>query len=191
MKPLSDPPARSPGTTSSPPPRPAERVEEAVHTAVCECFQCGKCSAGCPVVDAMDFAPHRLIRLLQQDEETAILASKSIWLCVGCGTCVTRCPNEVDLPAVMDRLRARALLRGIAAAEPTVEKFHEAFLTSIRRHGRSFELGLIGRFKRRTGQFTQDFGLGIQMLVRGKLKFWPNRIRARSEVRDLFKQGGK
>jgi len=139
----------------------------------------------------MDFAPHRLIRLLQLGEEAQILTSASIWLCLGCGTCVTRCPNEVDLPAVMDRLRAGALQQGIAVAEPAVEKFHEAFLTSVRRHGRSFELGLIARFKRRTGQFTQDMELGLQMLRRGKLKFLPNRIKGRAEVRALFKESGK
>lgn len=169
----------------------AERFADVVRTKVCECFQCGKCSAGCPLVETMDPSPHRLIRLLQLGETAQILASGSIWLCLGCGTCVTRCPNEVDLPAVMDRLRARALQQGIAVAEPAVEKFHEAFLASVRRHGRSFELGLIARFKRRTGQFTQDMDLGIKMLRRGKLKFLPDRIKGRAEVKALFKERGK
>ncbi len=179
------------GPAAQVPPGSIERFEQTLRTALCECFQCGKCSAGCPLVETMDHSPHRLIRLLQLGEEAQILASRSIWLCLGCGTCVTRCPNEVDLPAVMDRLRARALQQGIAVAEPAVEKFHEAFLSSVRRHGRSFELGLIARFKRRTGQFTQDMDLGIKMLRRGKLKFLPDRIKGRAEVKAIFKERGK
>ncbi|MDR3604234.1 MAG: 4Fe-4S dicluster domain-containing protein, partial [Syntrophaceae bacterium] len=28
-----------------------------------QCYQCGKCSAGCPVAPEMDLLPHQLVRL--------------------------------------------------------------------------------------------------------------------------------
>ena len=73
-----------------------------------KCYQCGKCSAGCPVADEMDYTPSMVMRMLQtgQDiEAEKLLHSMSIWLCVTCEMCVTRCPMEIDIPKLMDFLR--------------------------------------------------------------------------------------
>jgi len=152
------------------------------------CFQCGKCSAGCPLAGQTDIPPHALIRLLLLGQHERVLAARAPWLCIGCNTCVTRCPNEVDLPAIMDELRAEATDRGIAPAEKNVEKFHEAFLKSLRRHGRLFELGLMMRYQRRSGTIGSDMGMGWQMLRKGKLHLWPRRPRGRKDVKRIFKR---
>ena len=41
------------------------RLEEEAGTEVSLCYQCGKCSAGCPAAFAMDYPPREIIRLLQ------------------------------------------------------------------------------------------------------------------------------
>jgi heterodisulfide reductase subunit C len=92
------------------------RVAEISGQDPMRCYQCGKCTAGCPLAFAMDIDPARTMRLVQLGLEDAALDSKSFWVCSSCETCATRCPQEVDLPRVMDALRALPCAR---AAPPT------------------------------------------------------------------------
>ena len=78
---------------------------------VSRCYQCGKCSAGCVQAAEMDIPPSRVMRLLQTgsaDDYRSVLSSKAIWLCLNCENCYERCPQSVDIPAVMDFLRQRS-----------------------------------------------------------------------------------
>jgi len=88
-------------------------VEEISGQALLACNQCGRCSAGCPVVAAMDILPSQVIRLGQLGMEE-VLESNTIWICASCLTCVTRCPKGVDLPRLMEALRQIALRKGAA-----------------------------------------------------------------------------
>ena len=90
------------------------QVEEISGQDLLACNQCGKCSAGCPVVAAMDVLPSQVIRMAQLGMEDEVLESKTIWICASCLTCVTRCPKGVDLPRLMEALRQIALRRGVA-----------------------------------------------------------------------------
>ena len=79
------------------------------------CYQCGKCSAGCPLATEMDYSPNQVLRMLQLEMaefDAKVLGSLSIWLCLTCQTCMACCPKEVDLPRVMDFLREQSLRRG-------------------------------------------------------------------------------
>jgi heterodisulfide reductase subunit C len=89
------------------------QVEEISGQALLACNQCGRCSAGCPVVAAMDILPSQVIRLGQLGMEE-VLESNTIWICASCLTCVTRCPKGVDLPRLMEALRQIALRKGAA-----------------------------------------------------------------------------
>ena len=90
-----------------------QQVEEISGQDLLSCNQCGKCSAGCPVVAAMDLLPSQVIRMAQLGMED-VLECKTIWICASCLTCVTRCPKGVDLPRLMEALRQIALRQGIA-----------------------------------------------------------------------------
>ena len=87
------------------------KVEEISGQNLMGCYQCGKCSAGCPVVDAMDILPNQIIRLAQLGMEEDLLNSKTIWLCASCITCTSRCPKGVDIARVIEALRAIVLRR--------------------------------------------------------------------------------
>ncbi len=72
---------------------------------VAGCYQCGKCTAACPVNTVMDILPHQVLRFLQLGLVEALLNCNTIWICASCFTCAGRCPRGVDLPGIMEALR--------------------------------------------------------------------------------------
>ena len=82
-----------------------------------DCYQCQKCSAGCPVAFAMDYKPNQIMQMVSLGMKDRVLSSKTIWVCASCYTCSTRCPNDIDIAKVMDWLRQTALREGVAPAE--------------------------------------------------------------------------
>lgn len=90
-----------------------QQVEEISGQDLLACNQCGKCSAGCPIVGTMDNLPSQIIRMAQLGMED-VLESNTIWICASCLTCVARCPKAVDLPRLMEALRQIALRKGVS-----------------------------------------------------------------------------
>ena len=164
------------------------RVESRSGEKVSLCYQCRKCTNGCPLAFAMDVMPNQVMRMIQLGLEEELFRSKTIWVCASCQTCTTRCPNDIDIAHLVDTLRQLSLEAGVPPAEPKVVKFHNAFLDSLRRNGRVFELGMVGQYKLTTGDLFSDTKMAWEMLKRGKLKFLPARIKAKQEVRDMFKK---
>lgn len=82
-----------------------KKVEDVSGQRILACYQCGKCSAGCPMVSLMDLLPNQIIRLIQLGQFNDVLKSKTIWLCATCFSCSARCPKGVDLAKVMEALR--------------------------------------------------------------------------------------
>jgi heterodisulfide reductase subunit C len=83
------------------------------------CYQCGKCSAGCPMSFAMDILPNQVIRLVQLGLEEDLANSKTVWLCASCFTCTARCPRGVDLSRVMEAVRLLTLRKNKNYVEPS------------------------------------------------------------------------
>ncbi len=164
------------------------------HIAVQDCYQCGKCTAGCPVADHMDVVPNQVVRLVQLGRAEAAAGASGIWECVSCQTCSTRCPKSVDCAAVMDALRQRSgdPHRAALPARRTV-LFQRAFLQNIRRNGRLNELELIAQFK--TSAFLGDFSVPLlmkdallapKMRARRKLHVIGEKVRDRKLVHRIF-----
>ncbi len=86
------------------------KVEELSGQNLLACYQCGKCSAGCPAVSQMDILPNQIIRYAQLGLKEELLESKAIWICASCFTCNARCPKGINIAEVIEALR-QILLR--------------------------------------------------------------------------------
>lgn len=154
------------------------------------CYQCGKCTAGCPVAFAMDYGPRQIVRFLQLGLWRQALSAHSIWLCAACDTCSTRCPRQVDPARMMDWLRVEAGRRGMVK-EPHIKLFNDSFLQLVERYGRVHELELILRFNMRSGQPFKDARMGPELLKRRKLHLLPRRIKGVKVMRRIFAHAQK
>lgn len=173
-----------------------DRVREMAHTRVEDCYQCGKCSAGCPMAERMDVLPNRLVRLVQMGLAERALRTDAIWLCVSCLTCTSRCPKSVDCAGVIDALRQLSAEQGTASsASRQTLIFQQAFLENIRRNGRLNELELILAFK--TRGFLQQWSvpflfkdamLGPALMKRGKFHLKGEKARDRGVVERIFQR---
>lgn len=161
------------------------RMERESGTEISLCYQCGKCSAGCPAAYAMDYAPHQVIRLVQLGLEDRVLTSHTIWLCASCESCVTRCPRDVDLPALMDALRKEARQKG-TVAEKSVNLFNHLFLQSVEMFGRPHEMSMMMQYNLRSGQLLKDAFAAPELLKRGKMGLLPEKIHDNGAVKRIF-----
>jgi heterodisulfide reductase subunit C len=86
------------------------KVEELSGQDLLTCYQCGKCSAGCPAVSKMDILPNQIVRMAQLGMKDELLHSQSIWSCASCMTCNVRCPKGINIAEVIEAVR-QILLR--------------------------------------------------------------------------------
>ena len=163
-----------------------EQVSELSGQNVRRCYYCLRCSAGCPAAYAMDITPAQILRLVQLGQHDSLLHSSAIWLCIGCETCGTRCPNEIHAGAVIDALRQLALAEEVPAAELSVLKLHQAFLDSIRTWGRLHELTMLAQHKLTSRDLFSDLDMGLDMFLKGKIHPLPKRIKGMDQIKDLF-----
>ena len=162
------------------------KVEALSGTSVRRCFQCGKCSAGCPMATFMEHPPNRVVRLLQLGQWQRILAGRSIWYCASCETCSTRCPNKVHLASIMDALRKLSWDDEGPSKESYVQLANKLFLQNIRTYGRQYEMRLAAVFNVKSGQFLKDLMLGPKLITKGKLKVFHQKNKNMTEIEKIF-----
>lgn len=151
-----------------------EIIEQEMGQNVYLCYQCMKCTSGCPMAEHFDLTPNQIMRAIQLGEDEMALNSKTIWLCASCQTCTTRCPQGLDIAGIMDELRIEARRRGIKPQVPEVALFSQAFLRNVAILGRLYELGLMVELNLRTKQPFKDLPMGLEMIRKGKINLIPS-----------------
>lgn len=77
------------------------------------CFQCGTCTADCPVARfSGSYRPLQILRMAILGMKQRVLSSNDIWLCAACYTCTDRCPRDVEFASVLRVLRNIAVKEG-------------------------------------------------------------------------------
>jgi len=155
------------------------------------CYQCRKCSAGCPMVDEFDFPPHMVMRMVQLGQRDELLKSGAIWMCISCETCGSRCPNEIRIAPIMDSLRAQCLNEGITPADPVTVALHSSFINSIKTFGRLHEATMLMAYKWKSKKFTSDLDVGLKLFLKGKIPLMPKKTKNMAKIKEIFKEAGK
>ncbi len=153
----------------------AQRIQDELGQNVYLCYQCVKCSSGCPVVEFFDWQPNQIMRALQLGQKDIALESQTPWLCASCQTCTTRCPQDLDIAGIMDFLTREALENGIKPPVSEVKVFNDAFMREVRLWGRSYEPGLMAEIGLHNPRaMLEDVGLYTRMLKKLKVGFIPS-----------------
>jgi len=191
------------------------KIEQLSGQKVSSCYQCGKCSAGCPICKDMDLAPNQIIRLLQLGIKDQVLASKTIWICASCQTCSIRCPQKIDLAKVMDSIRILYQTEGLQQhpndwqdlfhdawfrikesflyifqmdARSNLKCFNQIFLDSIHYYGRVFEPSLIYNYNINSGYLFANMLKAPIMLLKSKIKLFPVEVQRVERVQRIFER---
>lgn len=170
-----------------------EQVRKESGVDLDRCYQCLTCTLGCPVARFMDYYPAEIVRMVQLGLKKEVLGCSTIWICASCESCVTRCPNDVNIPHLMDVLHQMALREGVKPKEPHVPAFHDAFMDPIQRFGRQHEALMSMQHFLKSRDFSMKTlkvaaNLGIGMITKGKLKLMPAKTgKGKAEVQRLFK----
>lgn len=168
-----------------------DQVQERCGENLRLCYQCLKCTVGCPTAPHMDFNPNTILRMIQFGLKREVLESNAIWLCVSCETCGTRCPNEIDIGVLMDALREMSLEEGYKAREKGVVALHNAFMESIRRGGRVHEATMLMEYKLRSGDYWTDLVPGAKLFMKGKIPLTRGRVKGMDSIREIYRKAQK
>ena len=167
----------------------AQSIHEEYGQNVHLCYQCVRCSSGCPVAEHMDLLPNQVMRAIQFNDEQ-VLEAKTPWICAACQACTTHCPQELDIAGIMDALRIEARRRGIKPPVPEVELFTQVFLRDIGILGRLYEAGLMVAMNLLTLQPLKDVqDLGVPMIRKRKIGLLPKFVRPPRRVRRVQSNG--
>ena len=168
-----------------------KEIEKASGEKVSACYQCYRCTNGCPVAAEMDVYPHRIIRHIILGDREKVLKSKTVWTCLQCATCSIRCPNDINIAHVFETLRK------IAAAENTAPDkatwtFDKLFLENVRKHGRLHELEVVMKYKLAMkdlfGDVAGEMKMGLGMMTKGRMGLLPHNIKNRAALKEVFKK---
>jgi heterodisulfide reductase subunit C len=122
-----------------------DRVETLSGQQLLACYQCGRCSAGCPVVEEMDIIPSEVIRLLQLGQVQEVLNSKTIWTCASCLQCASRCPKGVEFSNICDALRAIVLRTRLSTPRQDADELRSVMVSDAP------QMGVVGALRKLNG----------------------------------------
>ncbi len=162
-------------------------VEKESGEQISSCYQCYRCTNGCPVVSDMDIMPHRAMRYVMLGDKEKVLRSKTIWTCLQCYTCSVRCPNDIHIGHVFDTLR-KVAVRERMAKDKDVWMFDELFVDSVRKHGRLYELEAMRRYMLQKRDLFSNTRVGMDMMKKGRINILPHNIKDKKGMKEIYER---
>lgn len=89
----------------------ASKLQRLGATRLGLCYNCGTCTAICPLSEESVEFPRILIRYAILGAEKKLLASPALWLCYYCGECSDSCPKDAEPGEFMMAARRYAIER--------------------------------------------------------------------------------
>ncbi len=158
--------------------------EQIVH-----CLQCGSCGGSCPNGADMQYTPRTLFALINANKRQEVLSSNTMWCCVSCYLCTTRCPQSIPITDIMYQLKRMAIAENCSNGSdaPALAK---TFTDYVDKYGRAFELGLASRFYLLNKPFAMlKMGpMGLGMFTRGRMSLTPTKIKRLDQLQALIKK---
>jgi len=156
---------------------------------IVHCLQCGSCGGSCPSGADMDYTPRTVFAMIAADQRDRVLRSNTMWCCVSCYFCTTRCPQNIPITEVMYALKRISIAEGIAK-EGDGPALARTFTGMVEKYGRSFEFGLASTyyFFHKPGSMFKMGPMGLSMLSRGRLSLIPKRIRQIDQLQSIIKK---
>jgi len=158
-----------------------------IEPKIYNCYQCGKCTAGCPLSDVFEYKPNQIIRLVQAGKIDSIVKSNSIFLCISCEICSSRCPQDVHIATIMNFIRNEAW-KADRFKIKNIARFYKIFLIIIGRTGRSYEPGLLMSLNLLNGKLFNDMDLALDILRKRKIRLLPEFIKGRKHITKTIKK---
>jgi heterodisulfide reductase subunit C2 len=154
-----------------------------------ECFQCGTCSAVCPLSAYMDITPRQLIAMTRAGMKDEVLGSVSIWVCAGCYACTAACPKQIPITDMMYALKRTAIREGVHPRRFGTPVLAREFVGSVDRWGRNTEsrLAISLYLKTRPRLLFQDAPLARRLHRRGRMGLRRQSIRQRAQLRAMLR----
>jgi len=152
------------------------------------CIQCGACSSACQLSSYMDYTPRRIINLAREGFKKEVLGSFTIWLCASCYACRARCPKEIKITDIMYALKRRAIREGTYPARFPTAVMAKEFANMIFSRGRVTENYLVTMLFLKTNwfKFLGMSRLGLGLLRAGRMSFFPDSVKNRSEIKTIL-----
>jgi heterodisulfide reductase subunit C len=154
------------------------------------CLQCGSCGGSCPSSADMEFTPRTLIAMINANNRDAVLAANTMWACVSCYACTTRCPQDIPITDIVYTLKRMAIAehRYHGTDAPDLAR---TFTDFVEKYGRSYEAGLATHYhllRLKPMQLLKMGPMGIQIFFRGRMAIKPTKIRQIDQLRAIIKK---
>jgi heterodisulfide reductase subunit C len=156
---------------------------------IAHCLQCGSCGGSCPNGPDMDYTPRTLFALINAGQRDRVLSSNTMWCCVSCYACTTRCPQNIPITDIMYALKRMAIREGMVH-KTDAPALARTFTGMLEKYGRSFELGLASRYYlfNKPLAMLKMGPLGLSLFTKGRMSLVPSRIRQIDQLHAIIKK---
>jgi len=156
---------------------------------IVHCLQCGSCGGSCPNAADMQYTPRTLFAMINADRREEVLSANTMWFCVSCYFCTSRCPQNIPITDIMYALKRIAIAEG-RYKDTDAPALARTFTDMVERYGRSFELGLASRFYllNKPLAMLRMAPMGLSMFTRGRMALVPTRIRRVEQLQAIIKK---
>ena len=153
------------------------------------CMQCGSCSGSCPNGPDMEYTPRAIIALINAGQRDRVLEANTMWCCVSCYSCTSRCPQNIPITDMMYALKRKALSEGKAQGTDA-PALARTFTDLLDKYGRSFEFGLASRYYlfNKPLSMLKMGPLGLSMFTKGRMSLIPTKIRQLDQLQSIIQK---